>query len=119
MSSGERARLTDSILQPGRGHTPTYGLNDDSDESVVPVKKGGALSSSLRASEERVWTIAVFSFIACLGSLLVGMLLGYSTNTLAELDTIATEGGSYGIQAGSHLASIFGVSVVEYLGEGA
>ena len=113
MSANEKARLTDSILRPGRGYTPTYGLNDDSDESAEVRESKGLLSASLRASEERVWTIALFSFIACVGSFLIGMFLGYSTNTLAELDTIATgEGSRYGIPAHSHWASIFGVSVV-------
>ena len=42
--------------------------------------------------KERVWTIALFSLIACLGSVVIGMLLGYSTNTLSELSTLQ-EGG--------------------------
>ncbi len=35
--------------------------------------------------EERVWPVAVCSFIACLASLLCGLMLSFSSPTLAEL----------------------------------
>jgi len=106
MSSGERDRATDSLVHPGQGHTPSYGLNEDVQDSEEGSK--GPLVS-LRHTKERVWTIATFSLIACIGSFLIGMFLGYSTNTLAELSDIHS---IYGIEAHSTLASIFGVSGV-------
>ena len=108
MSSGERDRATDSLLHPGRGHTPSYGLNEDVQESEDSSK--GTLVS-LRHARERVWTVAIFSLIACIGSFLIGMFLGYSTNTLAELGNIDS---MYGIEAHSTLASIFGVSCLMF-----
>ena len=62
--------------------------------------------------KERIWTVAAFSLIACLGSLVVGMMLGYSTNTLAELSTLwhDNEDHTYGIANGTSTASWFGVS---------
>jgi sugar porter (SP) family MFS transporter len=52
--------------------------------------------------------VAVFSLIACLGSLVVGMMLGFSTNTLAELSTLYHENDHvYGIKNGSFEASLF------------
>ena len=104
MSSGERDRATDSLLHPGRGHTPSYGLNEDVQDSEEGSK--GPLVS-LRHTKERVWTVAIFSLIACIGSFLIGMFQGYSTNTLDELSYIHS---MYGIEHKSNLASIFGVS---------
>ena len=61
--------------------------------------------------KERVWTVAVFSLIACLGSVVIGMMLGYSTNTLSELSTLYQNGDEeYGIKNGTWTASLFGVS---------
>ena len=100
-----RDRKTDSLLQPGRGHTPSYGINEQED-SINDEKE-----VEVRHSTDRVWTVAVFSLIACLGSVVIGMSLGYSTNTLAELSTLYDGGDDvYGIEKGSTEASLFGVS---------
>lgn len=104
------SRNTDSLLHPGRGHSPSYGLNDDSieDESV----EDGGVRLDILHSRERIWTMAVFSLIACNGSLLIGMSLGYSTNTLAELSDLYNDGDMvYGIKKDSWPASLFGVSL--------
>lgn len=103
------SRTTDSLLHPGRGHSPSYGLNDESidDESV----QDGGLGLDILHTREKIWTMAVFSLFACNGSLLVGMSLGYSTNTLAELSDLYDEGDEvYGIKKDSWPASLFGVS---------
>ena len=52
--------------------------------------------------------LAVFSRIACLGSVVIGMCLGYSTNTLAELSTLYQD-YMYIIAKGSTEVSLFGV----------
>jgi facilitated trehalose transporter len=98
-----RDRKTDSLLQPGRGHTPSYGINEEED-SINDEKE-----VEVHHSTDRVWTVAVFSLIACLGSVVIGMSLGYSTNTLAELSTLYNGGDDvYGIEKGSTEASLFG-----------
>ena len=107
MSKKSADRTTDSLLHPGKGHSPSFGVNEDEDESV----EGGGISLDIRHSKERIWTMGSFSLIACIGSLVNGMALGYSTNTLAELSDLYSEGDDlYGIEKGSTEASQFGVS---------
>ena len=110
MMSG-RDRTTDSLLRPGRGHNPSYGLNDeDSIENKDPESSDGVSVSILHA-KERLWTVALFSIIACIGSVVIGMSLGYSTNTLSELSDLYHRGDHvYGIENGTWTASLFGVS---------
>ena len=104
------SRVTDSLLHPGRGHCPSYGINEESEERSESVNSGAKVS--VFHIKERIWTVAAFSLIACLGSLVVGMMLGYSTNTLAELSTLwhDNEDHTYGIANGTWTASWFGVS---------
>ena len=103
-----RDRKTDSLLHPGRGHTPSYGINEEEDNSTEGEVDEGKVS--VLHSTDRIWTVAVFSLIACLGSVVIGMCLGYSTNTLAELSTLYQDGDDvYGIDKGSTEASLFGV----------
>ena len=106
-----RARDTDSLLHPGQGHSPSYGINEESSEGSG---KGSAeVKISIFHIKERVWTVAVFSLIACLGSVVIGMMLGYSTNTLSELSTLYQNGDEeYGIKNGTWTASLFGVSIL-------
>ena len=102
-----RSRTTDSLLHPGRGHTPSYGINEE--DSPEKEENGGVVA--VEHTRGRVWTVAIFSLIACLGSVVIGMSLGYSTNTLAELSTLYNGGNIvYGIAKGSTEASLFGVS---------
>ena len=105
------SRVTDSLLHPGKGHSPSYGINEEGSESSEAGKS--EVKVSIFHIKERVWTIALFSLIACLGSVVIGMLLGYSTNTLSELST-SQEGGDekYVIANGTWTASLFGVSVL-------
>ena len=103
--ASKRDRTTDSLLHPGRGHTPSYGINEESQEE----KNGSSLSVS--HSNERVWPVAMFSLIACIGSVLIGFFLGYSTNTLSEFSDLYHSGEhTYGIKNGTPPASWFGVS---------
>lgn len=99
-------RVTDSLLHPGRGHSPSYGINEESKE-----EDSNTNAVAITHSKERIWTVALFSLIACVGSLIVGVFLGYSTNTLSELSDLYRHGDSdYGVKNGSLIASLFGVS---------
>ena len=99
-----RDRTTDSLLHPGRGHTPSHGINED-DDSVEDDRKG-LMNVSVKHAGDRVWTVATFTLIACLGSVVIGMSLGYSTNTLAEL---SEDSSVYVVSNSSIEASLFGV----------
>ena len=99
-----RDRTTDSLLHPGRGHTPSHGINED-DDSVEDDRKG-LMNVSVKHAGDRVWTVATFTLIACLGSVVIGMSLGYSTNTLAEL---SDDSSVYVVSNSSIEASLFGV----------
>ena len=111
-------RDTDPLLHPGAGRTPSHGINGDNGDYPEPITRVGARKSvleSFRLGPERVWSVAVFSLIACMASFLVGMMLGYSSLTLLELNYIYNHSGclngtSYGIQKGSIQESLFGVS---------
>ena len=117
--ASERDRTTDSLLHPGRGHTPSYGITDSSDEKEEKAGPGetgeGGVTVAIRHAQERVWTVAVFSLIACLASVVIGMSLGYSTNTLSELSDVWHGGDRvYGIENGTFTASLFGVRHIIY-----
>ena len=106
--SNDRDRDTDSLLRPGRGHSPSHGINE---EESLETRDGAGIS--VLHVKERIWTVAAFSIIACLGSFMVGMMLGYSTNTLSELSTLYHHGDkTYGIANGTWTASLFGVRVL-------
>ena len=113
MDTPSSERKTDSLLQPGRGNAPSHGINDDEEEEKVENEDEKKLVNvAVNHSNDRVWTVAVFSLIVCLGSVVVGMMLGYSTNTLAELSSGDTV---YAVTKGSTEASLFGVSLSNLL----
>ena len=62
-----------------------------------------------KASGARVWTIALFTMIACLGSMLNGFVLGYSSATLIDLNSTNPETGEHSLSSNSPLSSLFGV----------
>ncbi len=67
------------------------------------------LSTDEKAREgERVWPVAICSFIACLASLLTGLMLSFSSPTLAEL--AAEPNPSRRILANQTAGSLFAVS---------
>lgn len=109
MAEKSAERTTDSLLHPGRGHNPSYGVNESMEDDSS--QDGGEIALDIRHSQERIWTMGSFSLIACIGALVNGMGLGYSTNTLAELSDRWDEGDEvYGIDKDSSAASMFGVS---------
>ena len=69
--------------------------------------------------KERVRYVAAFSFVVCLGSLLVGMSLGFSSTTILELDKLVNgTDHKHGIEDNSELASLFGVRIPGIMREG-
>ena len=55
-----------------------------------------------------MWAEAACSFIACLASLMIGMIVGFSSPTLIQLDR--PKHLNQRIEAGTIYASVFGVS---------
>ena len=111
---------TDSLLHAGRGSPRSYGVNPDSieeeEEEMVQTSQTRRIFSLKErvgrffSMKERVWTVAVFSLTACIGSLLVGMFLGFSTNTLSELNSYwNNDERTYGLASNGTYASLFGV----------
>ena len=60
-------------------------------------------------TKERIWSVAVFSLIACLDSVINGAMGGYSSATLVELSDIFESDPVHGFQDSSIYASLFGV----------
>ena len=84
-------QASDSLL-PGRGYTPDYGINQsvspsNSWEASEKMPRPSAINSAMRSagSSERVWKVAMCSLIACLASLVNGMMLGFSSPALTQL----------------------------------
>ena len=84
--SDSAARDTDPLLRPGRGHSPAYGLQNESAEGERSLESEKTSFQSICHPNERVFRVATCCLIACLASLLVGMALGFSSATLVELD---------------------------------
>lgn len=95
--------------------SPAYGI-----QTNVSVQKGsspqaahhteGGVLQSIRValrSPERIWTILVFTLIACMGSILTGAIGGYSTNTISNLEG---NPGRYGIDTSDFRKDTFSVS---------
>ena len=84
-------QASDSLL-PGRGYTPDYGINQsvspgNSWEASEKMPRPSAINAvmSSAGSSERVWKVAMCSLIACLASLVNGMMLGFSSPALTQL----------------------------------
>ena len=82
------ARDTDPLLRPGRGHSPAYGLQNESEEGERSLESGKTSLQSICHPGERVFRVATCCLIACLASLLVGMALGFSSATIVVEITI-------------------------------
>jgi len=83
--SDSTARDTDPLLRPGRGHSPSYGLQNESAEGERSLESEKTSFQNICHPGERVFRVATCCLIACLASLLVGMALGFSSATLVEL----------------------------------
>lgn len=99
-----------------------YGINvtDDCEENandkVVQPTADLAMTRSadaiISSKGQRVWTEAACSLIACLASLKIGVIVGFSSPTLTQLDR--AEHFNQIIEAGTIFASVFGVSIIKH-----
>ena len=99
---------------PGSTFIPNTGVsikhiedneNGKDSESSASSDHGVAVISSRR---QRVWAEAACSLTACLSSLMIGIIVGFSSPTLTQLDS--PEHLNQLIEAGTIYASVFGVS---------
>ena len=122
-------RLSDALL-PGAGDHPSYGIQDGSDSlpsglvssSCVSATTPSTTSASDRPTsvivsamhgrgggKERVWAVARCCLTACVVAMVTGMMLGYSSATLVELE--ASNNPAQKVVASSTIGSLFGVSL--------
>ena len=98
MTDNGKYNASDSLL-PGRGYTPDYGINQsvspsNSWEASEKMPRPSAINTAIKSagSGERVWMVAMCSLIACLASLVNGMMLGFSSPALTQLQfNVSTE----------------------------
>ena len=107
-------RNSGDALLPGTGYSPDYGINDSIDDDgmtaseksssppVVQSSHGGALKN-----RDRIWAVALCALIACLASLVNGLMLSFSSPTLDILNS--PKNTAHKIANGSIKASLFGV----------
>lgn len=99
-------------LLPGTGYSPDYGINESNDGDVFGSSSSAVppsvvpSSSRTKRKKDRVWVVALFALIACLASLVNGLMLGFSSPTLDKLNYTT---GAQHISNGSREASLFGV----------
>lgn len=96
MSDDRMYDASDSLFS-GRGYTPDYGINQSitpsgSFEASEKVPRPSAIQTAFKShGSERVWTVAMCSMIACLASLVNGMMLGFSSPALTQLQFNVSE----------------------------
>ena len=98
-------------LLPGTGYSPDFGINESNDShdlgsSGSAVPPSVAQSSRSASKKDRVWVVAMCVLIACLASLVNGLMLGFTSPTLDKLSNVT---GAQHITNGSTKASLFGV----------
>lgn len=107
-------RTSADALLPGTGYSPDYGINDsvDGDSMTSSSEKSStpAVSQSTQdgpKKKNRIWVVAMCALIACLASLVNGLMLSFSSPTL-DILSLSPSSAHY-IQNGSTAASLFGV----------
>lgn len=106
---------TDALF-PGKGYTPDYGINESTEYDDHAATYSKSIQSSSNPSlpsrgshkNDKVWVVAMCALIACLASLVIGLMLGFTSPTLDKLDS---ESGAHHIKSGSGRASLLGVCV--------
>ena len=100
---------TQHLLSPDEERVPSYGSTR---YAAINASISSRSSSEDGTGEgERVWIVACFSVIACVSSVLNGLVLGYSSGTLIELKKIYQKGDTiHGFLDTSTYASLFGAS---------
>ena len=108
-------------LCPGKGYTPDYGINQSTeynDQTAAYSKStqssaGPALAQSSSHGDhknDKVWVVAMCALIACLASLVIGLMLGFTSPTLDELDILPLSDVRH-IGSGDSKASLLGVCI--------
>ena len=101
-------------LLPGTGYSPDYGINVSADgDSITSSERSStpAVTQSTQGvpkKKTRVWVVAMCALIACLASLVNGLMLSFSSSTLDFLSKQDIHSPGY-IQNGSVEASLYGV----------
>lgn len=114
MADDRNFRASDSLL-PGAGYSPDYGINQSisasgSLEASEKMPRPSAIGSAFKSpSSDRVWVVAMCSLIACLASVVNGMMLGFSSPALTQLQFNVSD--EYRINATDIKYSLFGVSL--------
>lgn len=103
MDRSAQLKASDALLKPGRGHTPSYGI-DDSRSYENPD------------SPDRWSVVALCAFTACLASTIAGMSLSFSSIIINELDKKNDEATNvnenWKIDSDGIEASLIGVNIV-------
>lgn len=114
MSDRDSRSTEHDALLPGTGYSPDFGINESNDGHDFG-SSGGAVppsvvqSSHSTSNKDRVWVVAMCALIACLASLVNGLMLGFTSPTLDKLSNVT---GAQHISNGSTEASLFGVCVL-------
>ena len=109
---------TDELF-PGKGYVPDYGINESTeyDDHVAAYSKSTQSSSTpplVQSSShgghknDKVLVVARCALIACLASLVIGLMLGFTSPTLDILDSLP-KSDVHHIESGSRKASLLGV----------
>ena len=110
---------TDELF-PGKGYIPDYGINESTeyDDHVAAYSKSTQSSSTVPLAQssshasghknDKVWVVAMCALIACLASLVIGLMLGFTSPTLDILDSLP-KSDVHHIESGSSKASLLGV----------
>ena len=111
MSNRDSKSTERDALLPGTGYSPDFGINESNDShdfgsSGSAVPPSVAQSSRSTSKKDRVWVVAMCALIACLASLVNGLMLGFTSPTLDKLSNVT---GVQHITNGSTEASLFGV----------
>ena len=111
---------TDELF-PGKGYIPDYGINESEeyDDHGVTYSKSTQSSSTPPLAQstshgghkdDKVRVVAMCALIACLASLVIGLMIGFTSPTLDKLDSLLP-GDVHYIGSGDKKASLFGVCI--------
>ena len=105
-------RNSGDALLPGTGYSPDYGINDSVDDDGMTVSEKSSSPPVVQSSQggtkrDRIWAVAMCALIACLASLVNGLMLSFSSPTLEILSSPKIT--AHKIANGSIQASLFGV----------
>ena len=98
MDRSAQLKASDALLKPGRGHTPSYGIDDSK-------------SYENRDSPDRWFVVAMCAFTACLASTIAGMSLSFSSIIINELSTSPID-EAWEVESDGYEASLIGVNIL-------